>query len=57
MKRLIYNADEIFKPIEGDPDNCLMEIPEEIRIQLGWEVGDILTIKLEDGSIVVSKNE
>jgi hypothetical protein len=57
MKRSIYKADEIFKPIEGDPDNCLMEIPEEIRIQLGWEVGDILTIKLEDGSIIVSKNE
>lgn len=50
-----YNADEIFKPIDGDPENILMEIPEEIRNQMGWKEGDILTIKVEDGAIVVSK--
>jgi hypothetical protein len=51
-----YNAEEIFEEIEGDPDNILMKIPQEILDQNGWKEGDVLTITIEDEAIVISKN-
>lgn len=51
-----YEAEEIFSEIDGDPDNILMKIPQEILDINGWKEGDELTIKLEDGAIVISKN-
>lgn len=56
MKKLIYNAEEIFEEIDGDPDNILMKIPQEILDHNGWKEGDELTITVEDGAIVISKN-
>lgn len=56
MTKLIYNAEEIFEEIDGDPDNILMKIPQEILDHNGWKEGDELTITVEDGAIVISKN-
>lgn len=52
----IYNADEIFEEIDGDTENILMKIPQEILEHNGWKEGDELTIKVENGTIVISKN-
>ena len=54
--KLIYDAEEIFEEINGDPNNILMKIPQEILDHNGWKEGDELTITLEDGAIVISKN-
>lgn len=51
-----YNAEDIFEDIDGDPDNILMKIPQEILDHNGWKEGDELTITIEDGAIVISKN-
>lgn len=56
MNRLSYTADEIFEDIEGDPDNVLMKIPQEILDYTGWKEGDTLNIKIENGAIVITKN-
>lgn len=52
-----YKVEDIFEDIEGDEKNVLMNIPPEIREQLGWKEGDVLKIKLEEGSIVLEKVE
>jgi hypothetical protein len=54
--KLIFKSEEIFEEIEGDPDNILMKIPQEILDLNGWKEGDQLTIKVQDNSIVISKN-
>ena len=54
--KLIYNTEEIFEEIEGDPDNILMKIPQEILDLNDWKEGDELTIKVQDNSIVISRN-
>jgi hypothetical protein len=55
MEKLTFLAEEIFEDIPGDPDNVMMKIPPEILERNGWKEGDTLTIKLEDGAIVISK--
>lgn len=54
--KLTYDAEEIFSEIDGDPDNILMKIPQEILDHNGWKEGDELTITVENGAIVISKN-
>ncbi len=56
MEKLVFNAEDIFEDIPGDPDNVVMKIPPEVLEQTGWKEGDTLNIKLEDGAIVISKN-
>lgn len=56
MNNFSYNAEEIFEDIEGDPDNVLMKIPQEILDHTGWKEGDTLNIELENGAIVITKN-
>jgi hypothetical protein len=53
---LTYNVEDIFEEIDGDPDNILMKIPQEILDHNGWKEGDVLTITVEDGTIVIIKN-
>lgn len=55
MKKLIYNAEDIFEDIPGDPDNVILKFPPELLEQAGWKEGDTLDIKLEDGAITVTK--
>lgn len=52
-----YKVEEIFEDIEGDEKNVLMNIPPEIREQMGWTEGDVLRITVEEGSIVLEKVE
>lgn len=54
--KLTYDVDDIFSEIDGDPENILMKIPQEILDHNGWKEGDELTITIEDGAIVISKN-
>lgn len=51
-----FKAEEIFEEIPGDPDNVMLKFPPEVLEQAGWKEGDQLTIKLEDGALVISKN-
>jgi hypothetical protein len=52
---LVYNAEEIFSDIPGDPDNVMMKIPPEVLEKTGWKEGDTLTVRLEDNAIVITK--
>jgi hypothetical protein len=52
---MIYNYQDIFEDIPDDPENVLMRIPDEILDATGWKPGDILSIKLEDGKLTISK--
>jgi hypothetical protein len=56
MTSLVFNAEDIFEDIPGDPDNVLLKFPPEILEQTGWKTGDTLDIKLENGAIVVTKH-
>lgn len=55
MEKLIFNVEDIFEDIPGDPDNVIMKIPPEILESNGWTTGDTLNIELQDGAIVIRK--
>jgi formylmethanofuran dehydrogenase subunit D len=55
MEKYIFNAEEIFEDIPGDPDNVVLKIPPAILEQTGWQEGDTLNVTIEDGSIVLVK--
>ena len=50
-----YNAEDIFEDIPGDPDNIIMNFPEELLQAMGWKEGDTLDIQVEDGKVTVTK--
>lgn len=56
-KIITYKVEDIFKDIEGDEDNVLMNIPPEVAERMGWQPGDVLKIAVEDGNIVITKVE
>jgi hypothetical protein len=56
MTRTTYTVEELFEDIPGDPDNVMMKIPPEICELQGWQVGDLLNISMENGAIIISKN-
>jgi hypothetical protein len=51
----IFNYEDLFEDIPGDPDNLLFKIPPEILEETGWKEGDTLTITVVDGKIHLSK--
>lgn len=55
METRTFTVEEIFEDIPGDPDNVMMKIPPEICEAQGWKEGDTLTVKLENGAIIISK--
>jgi hypothetical protein len=55
LNKLVYNADEIFQDIDGDPDNVTMNIPPEIYEKMGWVPGDVLKITVENGVMSIIK--
>jgi hypothetical protein len=55
-EKLIFNAEDIFEEIPGDPDNVLLKFPPELLEHTGWKEGDTLNIKVEDGAIAISKH-
>ena len=50
-----YNAEDIFEDIPDDPNNIIMKFPEELLQAMGWKEGDTLDIKVEDGTVTVTK--
>lgn len=55
---IVYNAEDIFKDIEGDDENVLMNIPPEIAEKMGWKPGDLLKIEvLPEGGLSISRVE
>lgn len=56
-KVITYKVEDIFQDIEGDDENVLMNIPPEISERMGWEPGDVLKFKVEQGVITVEKVE
>lgn len=56
MEKFVFNAEEIFEEIPGDPDNVIMKFPPELLEKTGWKDGDTLDITLEDGAIIVTKH-
>ena len=52
-----YKVEDIFEDDPDNPDKVLMNIPPEIREQMGWKEGDVLKVKVEKGSIVIEKVE
>lgn len=56
MTAMTFNTDDIFEDIPGDPDNVMLKFPPEVIEQTGWQPGDSLTIKIEQGALVITKN-
>lgn len=54
--RMIFNAEDIFEDIPGDPDNVVLKFPPELLEQVGWKEGDTLNIQLEEGALVITKH-
>jgi hypothetical protein len=55
LNKIVYNADEIFEDIDGDPKNINMNIPPEIAEKMGWTPGDVLKITVENGVMSITK--
>jgi bifunctional DNA-binding transcriptional regulator/antitoxin component of YhaV-PrlF toxin-antitoxin module len=37
--------------------DALIDLPEELCIELGWNVGDTLTFSIENDTIILKKND
>jgi hypothetical protein len=53
----IYNYEELFEDIPGDPDNILLKLPDEILESNGWQAGDTIEIEVIDGAIHLRKKD
>lgn len=51
----VYNVEDIFKDIDGDPDNVMLQIPPEICEKMNWEPGTVLNISVTETGIVLEK--
>ena len=38
-----------------DNGDAIIDLPQELLDEVGWKVGDTLTFKMENGSIILSK--
>ena len=56
MTPLIFNSEDIFEDIPGDPDNVILKFPPEVLEQTGWQTGDTLIVSVVDGAISISKH-
>lgn len=55
-EKMVFNAEDIFEDIPGDPDNVILKFPPELLAQTGWKEGDTLDITEEDGALVIKKH-
>lgn len=55
MKTKTYNYEDIFQDIEGDPDNVLMTIPEELCNIMGVVPGDRVHIEVINNALHIRK--
>jgi hypothetical protein len=56
MEKYLFDAEEIFEEIPGDPDNVLLKFPPQLLEKTGWKEGDELEVTIEDGAISVRKH-
>lgn len=54
-EKMIYNYEDIFEDIPGDPENCLMKLPPEVLELAGWKEGDVIHMEVVDGNLVLKK--
>jgi hypothetical protein len=50
-----YLVEDIFQDIPDDPDHVLMTIPPEICEQAGMRPGDVISIEVKDGQMIITK--
>jgi len=55
MTQTIYRVEDLFEDIEGDTENVMFKIPDEICKIQGWVEGDTINIKVEGGAMILSK--
>lgn len=56
QKTFTYKVEDIFEDIPNDPENVLMNLPQEVMDQVGIKPGDTVKILLGDqGSLVIEK--
>lgn len=55
-KNWTFKVEDIFEDIPDDPENVIMNIPEEIRNEIGLKEGDPIRVLWGDqGTIVIEK--
>lgn len=54
--KFTYSADDLFEDIEGDSENVLMNLPQEVMDAAGLVPGDSIVVEMGDkGSILIKK--
>jgi hypothetical protein len=53
----VYNVEDIFHDIPGDPDNVMLQLPPEICKELNWEAGTVLKVSVTETGIVLEKKD
>ncbi len=53
----IYDVEDLFEDIPGNPDEILFKIPDEIIAEAGWQEGDEIEINKEGQSLVLKKKD
>lgn len=52
---IVYKVEEIFKDIDGDPNNVNMVIPPEIMERMEWKEGDVIKVENTKHGLTISK--
>jgi hypothetical protein len=56
QKTFTYKVEDIFEDIPNDPENVLMNLPQEVMEDAGIKPGDTIKILLGDqGSLIIEK--
>lgn len=56
QKTWIFNSEDIFQDIPDDPDNLLMQIPDEIAEAVGLSPGDeVRILRGDQGTVIIEK--
>jgi AbrB family looped-hinge helix DNA binding protein len=56
QKTWTFKVEDIFEDIPDDPENVLMNIPEEIREAVGLKEGDPVRVLIGDqGTLIIEK--
>lgn len=55
MKTFEYNYEDIFQDVEGDPDNVLLTIPEEVCNIMGVVPGDTVKFEVINNALHIRK--
>lgn len=50
-----WKVDDIFQDIEGDPDNVMMTIPDEIIKYLDLKADDRIQVRVNSTGLIIQK--